>query len=281
MLQATFASAGIAGSPAHLTHESNLDLHVRLQVPDPVASLCDQVKARVRKARQQLSHLHPPIVAQWLTLLTSEIELHRGITVHQKSELTEITQVARIACSCNTCGQQFASFHALRTHIGKRHPEQSIAQTRASHATRAEKRDDHIKFAKEGRPQCNQCLQKFSGWPAFMAHFNQRSCPVMHAPERDAVGTEPPPDVTFACGAFEPEGTSSTALAEEPVPVRMASTTAVAKTGNLSLIAKHLREHGRIDRCPECGIHCKPMYVTRHACKQHSWIQQAHAQVLE
>ena len=115
-----------------------------------------------------------------------------------------------------------------------------------------------------------------------MTHFNQRACPVLHAPERDAVGTEPPSDVTFACGAFEPEGTSSAALAEEPVPVfQMASTTAVAKTGNLSLLAKHLREHGRIDRCPECGIQCKPMYVTRHACKQHSWIQQAHAQVLE
>ena len=115
-----------------------------------------------------------------------------------------------------------------------------------------------------------------------MAHFNQRSCPVMHAPEREAVSTEPPPDVTVACGAFEPEGTSSTAFAEEPVPVfQMESTAVAAKTGNLSLLAKHLREHGRIDRCPECSVQCKPMYVTRHACKQHQWIQQAHAQVLD
>ena len=276
----------IAGSPAHLTHESNQELHARLQAPDPVASLCDQVKVRVRKAKQQLSHLHPPIVAQWLTLLMSEVELHRGVPVHQQSELTEITQVARIACSCNTCGQQFASFRALRTHIGKKHPEQSIAQTHASYAVRAERRDTHLKFARRGLPQCNQCLKKFSGWPAFMTHFNERACPVLHAPERaperDAASTEPPSDVTFACGAFEPEGTSGSAMAEEPVPVfQMASTIAVAKVGNLSSIAKHLREHGKPDRCPERGIHCKPMYITRHACKQHSWIQQAHAQALE
>ena len=240
----------------------------------------------MQKARQHLSHLHPPLVAQWLVLLVSETALYKGIPVQQRSELTEITQVARIACSCNTCGQQFASFHALRTHIGKRHPEQSIAQTHASYAVRAERRDTHLKFARGGLPQCNQCLKKFSGWPAFMTHFNQRACPVLHAPERElehnASGTEPPPDVTSACGAFEPGGTLGNALAEEPVPVfQMASTASVAKTGNVSLIAKHLREHGRSDRCPECGIHCKPMYITRHACKQHSWIQQAHAQVLE
>ena len=153
----------IAGSPAHLTHETNTDLHVRLQVPDPVASLCDQAKARVRKAKQQLSHLHPPIVDQWLTLLMSEMELHREITLQYKSELTEITQVARIACSCSTCGQQFASVHALRTHIGKRHPEQSIAQTHATYATRAARSEDHLKFAREGRPQCNRCLQNLVG----------------------------------------------------------------------------------------------------------------------
>ena len=276
----------IAGSPAHLTHETNQELHARLKVPDPVVSLCDHVGARVQKARQHLSHLHPPLVAQWLVLLVSETALYKGIPVQQRSELTEITQVARIACSCNTCGQQFASFHALRTHIGKRHPEQSIAQTHASYAKRAERRDTHLKFARGGLPQCNQCLKKFSGWPAFMTHFNQRACPVLHVPERElehnASGTEPPPDVTSACGAFEPGGTLGNALAEEPVPVfQMSSTASVAKTGNVSLIAKHLREHGRSDRCPECGIHCKPMYITRHACKQHSWLQQAHAQVLE
>ena len=276
----------IAGSPAHLTHETNQELHARLKVPDPVVSLCDHVGARVQKARQHLSHLHPPLVAQWLVLLVSETALYKGIPVHQRSELTEITQVARIACSCNTCGQQFASFHALRTHIGKRHPEQSIAQTHASYAQRAERRDTHLKFARGGLPQCNQCLKKFSGWPAFMTHFNQRACPVLHVPEREpehnAPGTEPPPDVTSACGAFEPGGTLGDALAEEPVPVfQMSSTASVAKTGKVSLIAKHLRDHGRSDRCPECGIHCKPMYITRHACKQHSWLQQAHAQVLE
>ena len=118
-----------------------------------------------------------------------------------------------------------------------------------------------------------------------MTHFNQRACPALHvpdlAPEQDAAVVEPPSDVTFACGAFKPEGTSDT-MAGEPVPVfQMASTREVARVGSLSSIARHLRENGRPDRCPECGIYCKPMYITRHARKQHSWIQQAHAQVLE
>ena len=42
-----------------------------------------------------------------------------------------------------------------------------------------------------------------------------------------------------------------------------------------------LESIGQPDRCPECGVSCKPMYITRHACKQHSWIQQAHAQVTD
>ena len=55
---------------------------------------------------------------------------HQQPAVQQKGELTEVTQVLRVACSCNICGQQFASFHALRTHIGKSHPETSIALTK-------------------------------------------------------------------------------------------------------------------------------------------------------
>ena len=33
-----------------------------------------------------------------------------------------------------------------------------------------------MRYAKDGRPQCTQCFKKFSGWPVFMAHFNQKSC---------------------------------------------------------------------------------------------------------
>ena len=142
----------ISGSIAHLTHESNLDLHARLGVADPVAALCDHIRVRVRKARQHLSHLHTPTIDQWFTLLLSEVELHRSNTVSQKGELTEVTQVARIACSCDICGQQFASFHALRTHIGKRHPENSIAQTHSSYAVRATRDDSHLRFALGGKP---------------------------------------------------------------------------------------------------------------------------------
>ena len=270
----------ISGSIAHLTHESNLDLHARLGVADPVAALCDLIRARVEKARLTLSHLRTSTVDQWFTLLLSETELHRSHTISQKGELTEVTQVARIACSCDLCGQQFASFHALRTHIGKRRPEHSIAQTHSSYAVRATRDDSHLRFAKGGKPQCSKCLKKFSGFPAFMTHFNQKACPVTHAPQQPEDAAESN-DVALACGASAPGGTSS-AASDEPVPVfKQAGTVAVAQTGDLAALAKHIREHGQMDRCPECGVNCKPMYITRHACKQHAWLQQAHAQVTE
>ena len=209
----------ISGSIAHLTHESNLDLLARLQVPDPVATLCDFIAVRAKKARQHLSHTRSTAVDQWLALLLSETALRRNPSSVQRGELTEVTQVARIACSCDTCGQQFASFHASRTHIGKRHPEQSVAQTHASYADRPKRRDDHVKFALNGRPQCNRCRKKFSGRSAFMTHFNQRACPVLHAPQQKTSDMEPADNVARAHGAFAPEGIPCTASVEEPVPV--------------------------------------------------------------
>ena len=153
----------IAHSLGHLTHESNSSLHARLAVPGPVSTLCEAICSRVQSSRQNLGHLHSQVVSQRLTQLVSDIMLFQQPKESQRSELTEVTQVLRIACSCNICGQQFASFHALRTHVGKSHPESSIALTKVDYATRSERHDAHMKHAKNGLPQCNKCQKNLVG----------------------------------------------------------------------------------------------------------------------
>ena len=270
----------IADSMGHLTHETNHDLHVRLGVPDPVRRLYDMVISRVKASKHHSGHLHSQIVAQRLVSLVSDMTNHRQPTVQQKGELTEVTQVLRVACSCDICGQQFASFHALRTHIGKSHPETSIALTKENYSVRSERKDSHTRHAQSGLPQCNKCGKQFSGWPAFMSHFNQQACPVLHnmSREADISGQEH----SLACGTFASEGVLQSEQIAEYVPVfGLTSTAEVAKTGILSQIASHLRQFGKPDKCPECGMHCNPMYISRHACKQHSWISQVNARVIE
>ena len=270
----------IADSVGHLTHETNQELHARLGVPDPVSQLYDMVISRVEQSKHYSGHLYSQVVAQRLVSLVSDMTNHRQPAVQQKGELTEVTQVLRVVCSCDICGQQFASFHALRTHIGKRHPENSIALTKESYSVRAERKDSHMRHAQSGLPQCNKCGKHFSGWPSFMSHFNHRACPVLHSMESEA--DNPGKDNSLACGTSASEGAIPPDQVAEYVPVfSLPSAEEVAKTGNLSRIASHLRQFGKPDKCPECGMHCNPMYISRHACKQHTWIQQANAQVIE
>ena len=160
----------------------------RLGTPDPVVHLYDLDSSRVNPSKQRIGHLHPPMVSQRPVPLASDTTLHRQPEIQPKGELTEVTQVLRVACSCDVCGLQFASFHALRTHIGKSHPEFRVALTKEGYATRSERKDDHMRYAKDGSPQCNQCFKKFSGWPGFMAHFNQKSCPTLHTQGQEAEG---------------------------------------------------------------------------------------------
>ena len=97
-----------------------------------------------------------------------------------QAELTGVTKAVRVQCACPECGQQFASFHAMRVHIGKSHPQRSVALSHCDYAHVAKRKNEHMQHTEAGRPQCRHCFKKFSGWPAFMAHFNQQACPVLH-----------------------------------------------------------------------------------------------------
>ena len=94
---------------------------------------------------------------------------------------------------------------------------------------------------------------------------------------------------------LEPTRFTKAAGSQSPVDVRVGDmdggsyvpifkqlqTEDVAKTGSVSQICKHIRDNGLIDRCPERGMSCNPMYISRHACKQHAWIREANAQVIQ
>ena len=137
-----------------------------------------------------------------------------------------------------------------------------------------------MKHARQGKPQCDACGKQFSSWPAFMSHFNQQACPVLHTQSiRSCAPTVP--DSPLADGALAPEGTTESASGSYVPIFKQLQTKDIAKTGNVSRICKHIRDNGLIDRCPECGVSCKPMYISRHACKQHAWIREANAQVIQ
>ena len=138
-----------------------------------------------------------------------------------------------------------------------------------------------MRYAKDGRLQCNQCFKKFSGWPAFMAHFNQKSCPVLRTKGQEAEGPSSIGD-SSACGTLAPGGGLQTRPSTKATHVfQLQSTKDIACAGVLSRLASHLRQFGKPDKCSECGVRCNPMYISRHACKQHPWMKQANFQDTE
>ena len=251
----------IAGNPAHLTHETNASLATRYSVKDPVQDLYQKALRRIEQSRQNLLHMQSSAVQQRWSQLLSDFA----------------TQVVRIQCSCDVCGQQFGSFHALRTHVGKAHPELSVALTKSSYPERSARKDDYIRRSVDGRPHCKHCQKQFSGWPAYMSHFNQKACPAFHMPSTE--GTSPA-DISPAHGTHA----SGTDTAEDDsVPIfHRSDTIAIAKQGLIKPLAAHIRGLCRQNYCPECGVKCKtPMYVSRHATKLHASIKEANPKIID
>ena len=267
----------ITGNPAHLTHESNTSLAQRFSIQDPVLEVYQRTLRRVEQSRQTLLHLQGTIVQQHWSQLLSELATCSENVKGEKGSLTEVTQVVRIQCSCATCGQQFGSFHALRTHVGKAHPEQSVALTKSSYSERSARRDEYIKHSVDGRPHCRHCQKQFSSWSAYVSHFNQRACPVLHMSSSEATS---PAASSLAHGT----PASETAAAEDdgtPIFYR-SDTIALAKQGLVQPLSAHIRGLRKHSYCPECGVKCKtPMCVSRHATKTHATIKAANSDVID
>ena len=267
----------ITGNPGHLTHETNSSLASRYAVRDPVHDLYIRAVQRVHQAKCTLLHLQGTLIQQRWTQLLADLATHSQNIQHDKGTLTEVTKVIRIQCSCNECGQQFGSFHALRTHIGKAHPENSRALTKASYPERSARNDAYIKHSVEGKPQCKHCNKQFSGWAAYMAHYNQRACPVYHAPPAEPASSSEhsPAHRTLASGTV--------VLEDESVPIfQQPSIISQARKGEIGPLADCIRRQCKLSYCPECGVQRKtPMYVARHATKMHGAIKAVNALIVD
>ena len=183
----------VARSPGHVTKESNHQLHDRLGVPDVMQHLFSLVEKHVRQARRGLGDLQPcRVQARWSDLVASASAIAAPIT-QQTSQLTEVTLMQCNPTACPGCGVMYGSLHAVRTHIGKSHSDQSRALTKGSYAAGSYRTNDFVCHAKQGKPECRYCNKRFSSWRSFMGHFHQRSCSVYFCSAPPAIdsGTTP------------------------------------------------------------------------------------------
>ena len=177
----------VARSPAHISHLTNTDILNRLEAPHPLQWMTDRSTARLAACKRDVSHVQPERVQQWWAAVHSSFQITQ-LRALGSGVLTEVTQVLRIHCSCSVCGQSFPSTHALKVHMGKKHPQSQTAHD----PNPTIKNKQHAL----GGPQCRHCLKRFSAWPQSMGHINQQACPILHHPKLQAKheSTHSPPE---------------------------------------------------------------------------------------
>ena len=278
----------IARSPSHVTHETNLDLYRRLNIADVMHVLRERAKMRLAKAHELVGTLQPQRVHEhWKALLHqySQVDCSSDSVNHS---LTPVTQVPRHPTSCPVCGIMYPSLHAMRTHLGKQHPEQSQSYTRHTYMQRTAKDISYMQHSVQGLPQCRHCGKRFSAWLPFHGHFRQRACPALYQ--------QPPTDTgcdtaaPSAEGVFGPGGALAVAAADSsPRPeiasvdkplFSMTEVQAHAQHGSIAEITQCIQRLHAPQHCPICHCWCKTSaYITRHACWNHAEVKQAEPSV--
>ena len=184
---------GIARSPVHLTHESNVVLRRRLKVPGPTVALASLLRRRVGRSNdaEAVSAMRATLAA--LTHMQTPTQTYRGTitAVHVKHWF-----------ACPTCGQYFGTMRDLHTHQSKKHGHQPKPALLGA--------KDLMSHAVDGMPQCRHCSAMFTRVEALKKHL-RGCCPVLF-------GTRPEPSTaeTGACspvakgptGSGEPKGAS-------------------------------------------------------------------------
>ena len=278
----------LSRSPAHITHESNEALLTRLQESDIVEHIGQVGESRLHLASTAVGELQPSRVHQYWKHLTDGFSAPAAASQSAMAGLTEVTGMLRRATACPICGLYYPSLHAVRTHIGKSHPEASTAYTKDSYATKSHRTDKHMMHALQGKPQCRHCLKTFSTWRAFMGHHHQRACPVLYgdkkapAPVADQTSSAPAERVS-APGGIEPLRFASRANFSDDTP--LASRNTVQKAilqRNLPELTSLIAPTILAGHCPFCH-HCSQShkYITRHACLNHPFVKSAESLIRE
>ena len=297
----------VARSPAHLTHEPNHELLKRLNLVHPIDALHQQCQQRIDNCRESVALLQPQRVHQWWATVLCSLQ-RQEVPDSAPAQLTEVTQVLRIQCHCSECGQAFPSSHALKVHIGKKHP--GLQRRHESNPTiKNRRKDEYRRHALDGLPQCRHCRKKFYGWPQFMGHFSQEACPILHKPRtqpdaKSAHSLAPAPVVQQSPPAVAPVEPPVASTPADPARVIMeegvetigpgdlealASPTPLfyrpalqqlARQNRLGDLAQAIRDSNSLQHCPECWQWVTgPSYLSRHALKCHANMQKAQQRV--
>ena len=223
------------------------------------------LRTRIDLAKRQLSELQP---AQ----------------VHKRWDMLRII---RQATACPIRGVMCDSLHAVRTHIGKSHPEQSQAKTKQSYADKSRIDNNFMKHAYDGKPECAHCRKQFSTWKAYMGHWQQQACPIWHSPTTGHFTKEA--TSSLADGASVPERAPASQsetftarlVAPRPAPLfERVDVQTAARSGSEADLPALVRDEINQGHCPICRYKCENnMYLARHACKQHPEIARPEAEV--
>ena len=151
---------GIARSPVHLTHESNVVLRRRLRVQGPTDALACLLRRRVSRSSDAGAVCAMQATLNALVHMQAPNQPCRGAltAVHVKHWF-----------ACPTCGQYFGTMRDLHTHQTKQHGNQPKPAKLTANAL--------MSHAVDGMPQCRHCSALFTRVEALKKHL-QGCCPV-------------------------------------------------------------------------------------------------------
>ena len=163
----------IANSPSHLTHESTLDLRLRLRVQSPEEAIVALLRRRIACCQEEASVVD---MQSHLSALLSCT--HTPDDEQPRSGIVPCYTQKQIACP--VCGVYFDSMRHMLSHQARQH-KRSLAPEPQPKSTA------YPVHTINGLPQCKHCFGVFTRVEALTKHL-QRSCPVLHGgtvPRRD------------------------------------------------------------------------------------------------
>ena len=195
--RATKHVRAILRKPAHLTRTTNDEVWSQAHHPRPG----DLLLAQLTQARQRLENRAG--VAPDITTAAGILEHVRGLESQLRQLLVRrpkesVSRSAAHSHVCTHCDAAFLTEHALRIHLGVKHPTEA---SRLPRRTASQKLDPAI-HSVGGMPHCRACGRKFAKWQFFKYHVESGACEAMGG---DSFTRKPPAEVDLREEIAPPE----------------------------------------------------------------------------
>ena len=161
---------GIARSPAHLTHESSVNLRSRLRILSPQQALQQLLTRRAANSTHEPSRARFQVLLAWL-----RDQPH--MDAHDPSSKLQLVDSTR-HIACDVCGQYFGSMQHLISHHARKHPETEFPAAAGA----------YYEHTVDGMPECRHCGAKFNRVAAMRKHL-KGACPVLYAKRKETTCT--------------------------------------------------------------------------------------------